>query len=281
MLKKLTQFAGCDTLKKRLSVVSDYKTPRETSEILGISIDRLRRLAENSTISTIRTPGGQRRYDVQGYIDAQTETDITTIGYCRVSGKGESEDLASQVAYLQTHYPEAEIIRDFGSGINFKRKGLISLLERVLRGDKLRVVVAHRDRLARFGGEVIQFLVEQNGGEVVVLDILLPTFESKQMTKRGHRKLRRKSVRQMLTLSHYRFKMFLKHKALEYGVRVIDVCEAYTSKTVSWTGEIITNLGGSKVIKSSKGHRMDRDLNGARGIFIKSVSRALAVRPST
>ncbi len=75
--------------------------------------------------------------------------------------------------------------------------------------------------------------------------------------------------------------MFLKHKALEYGVRVIDVCEAYTSKTVSWTGEIITNLGGSKVIKSSKGHRMDRDLNGARGIFIKSVSRALAVRPST
>ena len=147
-----------------------YKTPRETSEILGISIDRLRRLAENGTISTIRTPGGQRRYDVQGYLDAQTETDIVTVGYCRVSRKSQSDDLASQVAYLQKHYPEAEIIRDFGSGINFKRKGLISLLERVLRGDKLRVVVAHRDRLARFGGEVIQFLVEQNGGEVVVLD---------------------------------------------------------------------------------------------------------------
>ena len=147
-----------------------YKTPRETSEILGISIDRLRRLAENGTISTIRTPGGQRRYDVQGYIDAQTETDITTIGYCRVSGKGQAEDLASQVASVQKHYPEAEIISDFGSGINFKRKGLLSLLERLLRGDKLRVVVAHRDRLARFGGEVIQFMVEQNGGEVVVLD---------------------------------------------------------------------------------------------------------------
>ena len=147
-----------------------YKTPRETSEILGISIDRLRRLAENGTISVIRTPGGQRRYDVQGYLDAQTETDIVTVGYCRVSGKGQSDDLASQVAYLQKHYPEAEIIRDFGSGINFKRKGLRTLLERVLRGDKLRVVVAHRDRLARFGGEVIQFLVEQNGGEVVVLN---------------------------------------------------------------------------------------------------------------
>ncbi len=147
-----------------------YKTPRETSEILGISIDRLRRLAENGTISVIRTPGGQRRYDVQGYLDAQIETDIVTVGYCRVSEKSQSDALASQVAYLQKHYPEAEIIRDFGSGINFKRKGLIALLERLLRGDKLRVVVAHRDRLARFGGEVIQFLVEQNGGEVVVLD---------------------------------------------------------------------------------------------------------------
>lgn len=147
-----------------------YKTPRETSDILGISIDRLRRLAENGTISTIRTPGGQRRYDVQGYLDAQTKTDITTVGYCRVSGKSQSDDLASQVAYLQKHYPDAEIIKDFGSGINFKRKGLKTLLERILRGDKLRIVVAHRDRLARFGSEVIQFLVEQNGGEVVVLD---------------------------------------------------------------------------------------------------------------
>ena len=109
--------------------------------------------------------------------------------------------------------------------------------------------------------------------------ILLPTFETKQMTKRGARNLRKKSVRQMLTLSHYRFKMFLKHKALEYGVQVVDVCEAYTSRTVSWTGEVVANLGGSKVIKSSEGHRMDRDLNGARGIFIKTVARALTVRP--
>ena len=95
------------------------------------------------------------------------------------------------------------------------------------------------------------------------------------MVIRGARKLRKKSVRQMLTLSHFKFKMFLKQKALEYGVQVIEVCEAYTSKTVSWTGELITNLGGSKVIKSSEGHRMDRDLNGARGIFIKTVARAL------
>ena len=71
---------------------------------------------------------------------------------------------------MREKFPEAEVIEDFGSGINFKRKGLQRILERLLRGDKRRIVVAHRDRLARFGSEVIRFLVEQNGGEVVVLN---------------------------------------------------------------------------------------------------------------
>ena len=110
--------------------------------------------------------------------------------------------------------------------------------------------------------------------------ILLPTFETKQMVKRGARKLRKKSVRQMLTLSHYQFKVFLKQKAAEYGVRVVDANEAYTSKTLSWTGDIVENLGGAKVITDADGNRCDRDLNGARGIFIAEVSRALRVLPS-
>ena len=67
-------------------------------------------------------------------------------------------------------YPDAEIVQDIGGGLNWKRKGLVSLLERLHRGDKLRIVVAHRDRLARFGFELIQWLAEQNGGGIVVLD---------------------------------------------------------------------------------------------------------------
>ncbi|NER01880.1 MAG: transposase [Okeania sp. SIO3C4] len=78
--------------------------------------------------------------------------------------------------------------------------------------------------------------------------ILLPTFEVSQMTTKSSRKLRSKSVRQMLNWAHYRFELFLKHKAAEYNKIVLDVCEAYTSKTVSWTGEILNNLGGKKVI---------------------------------
>ena len=76
--------------------------------------------------------------------------------------------------------------------------------------------------------------------------ILLPTFERRNRVQRGKRCLRRKSVRSMLTFAHYRFKQFLKHKAFETGKLVFDVNEAYTSKTVSWTGEIVKNLGGAK-----------------------------------
>lgn len=102
--------------------------------------------------------------------------------------------------------------------------------------------------------------------------ILLPTFETSQMVSKSRRKLRNKSVRQMLTLSHYDFKTFLKWKAWESSKMVIDCNEAYTSKTVSWTGEVIDNLGGGRVIKSpSTGLKMDRDLNGARGIFLRAL----------
>ncbi|MCG5056910.1 MAG: transposase [Limnoraphis sp. WC205] len=102
--------------------------------------------------------------------------------------------------------------------------------------------------------------------------ILLPTFETSQMVSKSRRKLRNKSVRQMLTLSHYEFKTFLKWKAWEQSKKVIDCNEAYTSKTVSWTGEIVNNLGGARIIKSiSTGLKMNRDINGARGIFLRAL----------
>ncbi|MDJ0532316.1 MAG: zinc ribbon domain-containing protein [Xenococcaceae cyanobacterium MO_207.B15] len=91
------------------------------------------------------------------------------------------------------------------------------------------------------------------------------------MTIKKERKIRAKSVRQMLTLSHYRFKQFLFHKAFETGKTVLDVNEAYTSKTISWTGEIVHNLGGRKTIKDNNGVAMDRDLNGGRGILLRSL----------
>jgi putative transposase len=99
--------------------------------------------------------------------------------------------------------------------------------------------------------------------------VLLPTFETSNMVKRGKRKIRSKTARQMLTLSHYRFKERIINKAKELNKIVIIVNEVYTSKTVSWSGEI-KNIGSSKIIKS-QGVIMDRDYNGARGIMLRAL----------
>ncbi|MBD2552649.1 transposase [Limnothrix sp. FACHB-708] len=102
--------------------------------------------------------------------------------------------------------------------------------------------------------------------------ILLPSFESSQMVSKSRRKIKSKTVRQMLTLSHYQFKRHLEWKAWELGkIALTNINEAYTSKTVSWTGEIV-KIGGSRVIKSKvDGRSMNRDLNGARGIFLRAL----------
>lgn len=65
----------------------------------------------------------------------------------------------------QTPLISAEVIKDIGNGLNFKRKGLRTILDRLLRGDQLTIVVTCRDRLTRFGFELIQYLVEQHGGK--------------------------------------------------------------------------------------------------------------------
>lgn len=100
--------------------------------------------------------------------------------------------------------------------------------------------------------------------------IFLPTFETSEMVIKDERVFNSKVARSMMTLKHYQFKLRLKQKAIETGKMVLDVNEAYTSKTVSWNGEIISNLNGSKTI-SSDSLTMDRDLNAARNIFIKTV----------
>ena len=136
--------------------------------------------------------------------------------------------------------------------------------------------------------------------------ILLPTFETSQMASRSNsrkgakaqrdaiklnsgkstagftirvhprssavRKLRSKTVRAMLTWAHYRFQEFLLDKAKERNKQVLLVNEAYTSKTVNWTGEVDGNLGGKKKIKSKLTNTwMDRDINGALGILLRAL----------
>lgn len=154
----------------------------------------------------------------------------------------------------------------------FKLDNLISKMSKASSAQKKRFKKA-ADRLK----SKIQHLVKELHHKTAkfLVDnfdvILLPSFELSQMVSKSRRKIRSKTVRQMLTLSHYQFKKHLEWKAWESGkVALTNINEAYTSKTVSWTGEI-KKIGGSRVIKDANGNRMNRDLNGARGIFLRAL----------
>lgn len=67
-------------------------------------------------------------------------------------------------------YPGAEVIKEVGGGLNLRRKGLVSILGRVLQGDVGTIVVANKDRLARFGFDLIEWLCEQFDCQIVVLN---------------------------------------------------------------------------------------------------------------
>ncbi len=107
--------------------------------------------------------------------------------------------------------------------------------------------------------------------------IFLPTFETRGMVTRKDKKvrtIRRNTCRQMLDLNHYGFKVRLKWYARKYGKHVVDCNEAYTSKTRTWDGTINNRLSSSKIVKG-KGFVVDRDINGARNVFLKSLTRQL------
>lgn len=146
----------------------NYLPSRKAAKALGLHPNTLRKYAQENKIKYIKNEAGQRLYDVESY--SRGSVSSTTICYCRVSSYKQQDDLSRQESYLRERYPKAEFIRDIGSGLNYKRKGLRTLLERCMQGDKLQVVVTYKDRLCRFGFELIEFLIKINGGEILVLN---------------------------------------------------------------------------------------------------------------
>jgi predicted site-specific integrase-resolvase len=154
-----------------------YVTLKEARKQLGLHPNTLRKYADEGIIDTIKTPSGQRRFNIGSFIQ-QKQNSLQTILYCRVSSVRQKDDLNNQKNYLISKYPGAEIISDVGFGLNFKRKGLRTILERLLQGNSIKLVVAERDRLCRFGFELVEYLIVKNGGELVVLNQIASSPES-------------------------------------------------------------------------------------------------------
>ena len=146
----------------------------EAANLLGVSVQALRNWeAEGKIMPSHRTPGGQRMYDLAELLGVNDLT-YPTIAYARVSSSDQKEDLERQYAVLEAFCNkngwQTEIIRDLGSGMNYNKKGLLRLLELIVQGQMSRLVLTHKDRLLRFGAEIIFRICELKGIEIVIIN---------------------------------------------------------------------------------------------------------------
>lgn len=144
---------------------------------LGVSRDTLRRWESIGKISSERTPKGHRRYDLHKILGKFPQKSLSTrqtIVYARVSSHDQKEDLKRQVKLLSSFCASRgwtfEVIQDLGSGLNYNKKGLKKLIKNICLGDIERLVLTHKDRLLRFGAELIFSLCEHFGVEVVLIN---------------------------------------------------------------------------------------------------------------
>jgi predicted site-specific integrase-resolvase len=179
-----------------------YISGHKITKQFDITSTCLRRWSDEGQIRSLRTQDGKgkRVYNLQ---DIQKQFGITvsdnvqkqTICYARVSSSHQKEDLERQVQVLVQNYPNAKLIKDIGSGVNFKRPGFNSLLQHIYDGNVETVVVAYKDRLCRFGFDLLEWFFIQTDTKLVVLNPICET--------ETHDKLTRELADDLLTITNH------------------------------------------------------------------------------
>jgi putative resolvase len=131
----------------------------EAAKILGVSVQTLRRWERKGMLLPDRRSSGTRYYNLNSLLGIQQKETELTICYARVSSHDQKRDLETQsqllTNYCASHGWQFEVIQDLGSGMNYRKKGLKKLLDAILEGKIKRLVITHKDRLLRFGAELI------------------------------------------------------------------------------------------------------------------------------
>jgi predicted site-specific integrase-resolvase len=150
----------------------------EASKILGVSIPTLRRWDKEGRLIPVKTEAGHRRYDVSAIrpetIHKFADDTRKTVAYARVSSHDQKDDLERQKQVLELFCSKQgwtfDVVSDLGSGMNYNKKGLQKLLNSILDGKVGRLVITHKDRLLRFGAELIFSICAAKNVEVVIIN---------------------------------------------------------------------------------------------------------------
>ena len=158
--------------------MNKFLSIQEAAKALGVSTQTLRRWEKQGKITPAhRTKGRQRRYDpalLPLFASSEKTSNLLTIGYARVSSHDQKDDLQRQAHMLEL-YCSAKgwsftIIKGLGSGMNYHKKGLKQLLDGIMNKEIGRLVLTHKDRLLRFGAELIFSLCAARNIEVVIIN---------------------------------------------------------------------------------------------------------------
>jgi putative resolvase len=154
--------------------MSNYRI-NEFAARVGRSVQTIRRWEREGKLITKRLPSGHRYFDesdVRLLLGGAPDKKSIVV-YCRVSSAGQKDDLASQIAAMEAYclagaIPVDEWVQEIGGGMNFKRKHFLSIIDRIQRGEIVKLIVAHRDRLMRFGFDLFSHIATENNCEIVV-----------------------------------------------------------------------------------------------------------------
>jgi predicted site-specific integrase-resolvase len=163
-----------------------YIGGKQACEILGVHMQTLYNWEKLGKIEIIRhSEKGKRFYNIEKFLNENKQKTLTdkekdiineidnkkiNICYVRVSTLGQKNDLERQKEYMKKKYKKYELIEDIGSGINFNRKGLRKIIELAISGKINKLVVAHKDRLTRFGFDLIEHLITKYSNGIIILD---------------------------------------------------------------------------------------------------------------
>ena len=158
--------------------IMKYYSINEFSKILGVSAQTLRNWDANGKLHPHHTSSnGYRHYSheqLRQVMNINPNIDRKTIGYCRVSSNKQKDDLQRQIEnmrmYLISKGKPFEIISDIRSEINYKKKGLKELIKLITQNKVEKVVVLYKDRLLRFGFELIEYIASLCNCEIEIID---------------------------------------------------------------------------------------------------------------
>lgn len=143
----------------------------DVAKRVGVHPQTIRKWERLGLITPVRTPLGQRRYSEDDVRRMQQNHDPRfEYIYCRVSSKKQSADLERQIKFMQGIFPDAKLISDIGSGVNFKRPGLKTLLDELCGGNIKKIAVSYKDRLCRIGFELFEQLAEIFKCEIIAVN---------------------------------------------------------------------------------------------------------------